>query len=204
MKKIEKKYKISSALIDRLKVYQASLNEWQSKMNLVSNASLEDAWHRHFEDSIQLFDLIPSSAKTLYDFGSGAGFPGMVLAVLAQDLLPGLEVTLVESTNKKTLYLKHVAQLLSTRVNIINDRIENIKAQPADVITSRALTSLTDLLNYSEKFCHKGTVCIFPKGKKHQEEIDLAHRKWNFDVEIYASCSSDEGAILTITNLRRK
>lgn len=204
MKKIEKKYNVSRGTIQQLEDYEESLQEWQQMMNLVSNASLNNAWERHFEDSVQLFDLLPSDAKTLFDFGSGAGFPGMVLAIMAKELLPNLQVNLVESTKKKTLYLKHVADLTNTNVNICNDRIENIKSQKADVITSRAMSSLNDLLNYSEPFCKNNTVLIFPKGKKHQEEIDEAKRKWNFNIEIYASNSSDEGAILLITNLKRK
>jgi 16S rRNA (guanine527-N7)-methyltransferase len=190
--------------LNKLKLYEESLKEWQQKFNLVSNSSLDHSWERHFEDSIQLFSLIPSSSKTLFDFGSGAGFPGMVLAVMAQEALPNLKVNLVESIKKKTLYLKHVSEILNVSVNIINDRIENIPAQKSDVITSRALSSLSELLNYSEKFLHKNTICIFPKGKKHMEEIADAQKKWKFDFQIHKSVSSDEGAILVLTNIRRK
>ena len=204
MKKIEKKYNVSRGTIQQLREYESTLQDWQSKMNLVSNSSLDSAWERHFEDSVQLFDLLPSNAETLFDFGSGAGFPGMVLAIMAKELLPNLQVNLVESTKKKTLYLKHVSDLTDTKVNIYNDRIENIKNQKADVITSRAMSSLNDLLNYSEPFCKKNTILIFPKGKKHQAEIDDAKRNWGFDIDIFQSSSSDEGAILVLTNLKRR
>ena len=204
MKKIENKFTVSRETIARLKVYEESLKDWQTKMNLVSSSSLGNAWQRHFEDSVQLLDLLPSGARTLYDFGTGAGFPGMVLAIMAQEQLPELKVTLVESTAKKTLYLKHVAELTGAKVTIINDRIENLKPAKVDVITSRALASLDKLLNYSKPLCRPDTVLIFPKGQSHQAEIAEAKKNWSFDIEIYASRSSNEGAILLITNLKPK
>ncbi|MDD4556035.1 MAG: 16S rRNA (guanine(527)-N(7))-methyltransferase RsmG [Alphaproteobacteria bacterium] len=204
MKNLEKKYNVSRETIDKLKTYEASLNEWQQKFNLVSNSSLSNSWNRHFEDSMQLFSLLPESAKTLYDFGSGAGFPGMVLAIMAAEKTPYLKVNLVESIKKKTLYLNEVKSLTGiNNVNIINDRVENLKTQVADVITSRAMTSLNGLLGYAHRFCGKHTKCIFPKGRSHQEEILEAQKNWKFNLEILQSTQSDEGVILIITNLSK-
>ena len=166
MKNFCEKYNVSRETFDRLKTYQELLLSWQQKFNLVGPATLEDAWNRHFLDSVQLFFLIPKDAEVLYDFGSGAGFPGMVLAILANEKMPNLEVNLVESTGKKTLYLNEVKDQTNTKVNIINERIEKISAQKADVITSRAMASLNDLLGYAIRFCQENTICIFPKGKK--------------------------------------
>lgn len=195
---------VSRGTLADLKAYEASLQEWQQKFNLVSNNTLENAWERHFLDSVQLFDLIPSNSKILYDLGSGAGFPGMVLAIMAKEKTPYLKVSLIESTSKKTLYLKHVAELTKTDVEIINDRIENIKPQPVDVITSRALTALKDLFNYAIRFCDSSTVCIFPKGKKYQEEITDAQKLWKFDYELIPSQQSEEGMIIIVTHLMKK
>lgn len=203
MKKITDTYNVSRETIDKLKAYEASLHEWQNKFNLVSSASLEDSWNRHFLDSMQLFKYIPESARVLYDFGSGAGFPGMVLAIMAAEKTPYLKVSLIESIKKKTLYLNHVSVLTSTPVEILNQRIENLPPQKADVITSRALTALSDLLGYANRFCDKNTICLFPKGKKHQEEITEARKSWNFDCQIIPSEQSDEGVILIITNLTK-
>ncbi|MFV0625958.1 MAG: 16S rRNA (guanine(527)-N(7))-methyltransferase RsmG [Alphaproteobacteria bacterium] len=204
MKKFEEKNNVSRETIEKLKSYEASLIEWQSKFNLVSNASLQDAWNRHFEDSMQLFELIPNDAKIMYDFGSGAGFPGMVIAIMAMDKTPYLKVNLVESIKKKTLYLNEVKQIAQvSNVNIINDRIENVKTEIADVITSRAMTSLDSLIGYAIRFCGKKTICIFPKGKSHQEEITEAKKNWKFDLEILPSKQSDEGVILVLTNLSK-
>lgn len=204
MKNFMDTYNVSRETFDRLKTYEASLFEWQKKFNLVSNASLSDCWNRHFLDSAQLIKYIPQTARIMYDFGSGAGFPGMVLAIMLKEKTPYLKVRLIESIRKKTLYLKTVAELTHTDVEIVNDRIENIKVEKADVITSRAMASLKELLAYTYKFCKKETVCIFPKGKKYAEEISEARRQWNFNVEIFASEQSDEGKILIITNLNKK
>ena len=204
MKNFMDTYNVSRETFEQLKAYEASLYEWQKKFNLVSNSSLLDCWNRHFLDSAQLIKYIPQNARTLFDFGSGAGFPGMVLAIILKEKTPYLKVNLVESIKKKTLYLNHVASLTDTDVNIINDRIENIKNLKADVITSRAMTSLKELLNYTYAFCKKETVCIFPKGKKYAEEISEAKKTWNFKVEIFASEQSDEGKILIVTDIKKK
>ena len=204
MKNLMTKYNVSHETIDQLKVYHSLLVEWQAKFNLVSKSSLEDAWVRHFEDSVQLFSFVPKSAKTLADFGSGAGFPALVLAIIAKEKTPYLKVFLVESIRKKTLYLKEVAEKTNTDVCIVNDRIENMPNQKFDVITSRAMTSLKDLLAYSFRFCHKDTVCIFPKGKSYSLEIAEAHKNWHFKCEIKQSQISDEGKILIITDIAKK
>lgn len=204
MKNTVEKYNVSRETIDLLKAYEASLNEWQNKMNLVSKNSLPDAWNRHFEDSMQLFNLLPQSAEIVYDFGSGAGFPGMVLAVMAKEKTPYLKFKLVESIGKKTLYLKHVKEITGANVEVINERIEKIKPEIADAITSRAMCSLTELLKYSHPFCGKKTKMIFLKGRNYKEELQVAKQEWNFKLEVLPSQESEDGVILVITNLRRK
>ena len=146
-------YDVSRETFDKLKTYQSMLIEWQQKFNLVSSSTLEDAWNRHFLDSVQLFKLLPKDAKIMYDFGSGAGFPGMVLAIMANEKMPNLEVNLVESTAKKTLYLNAVKEQTNAKVNILNNRIEKLPLIKADVITSRAMASLNELLGYAIRFC---------------------------------------------------
>ncbi len=205
MENLIEKYNVSRETLSKLKLYEASLNEWQKKFNLVSKASLPDAWNRHFLDSLQLLPLVPKDAKVMYDFGSGAGFPGMVLAVVLQEKTPYLKINLIESIKKKTLYLNFVSEKCGlNNIKIINDRIENVKTEKADVITSRALCRLNELLKYSFRFCRPETKCIFPKGKKYAEEISEAEKFWNFDYRLVRSLSSDEGMIIVITNLSEK
>lgn len=107
MKNTEQKYNVSRETLNLLKAYEASLCEWQQKMNLVSKNSLPEAWKRHFLDSMQLFSLLPENAKVVYDFGSGAGFPGMVLAVMAKSETPYLKFKLVESIKKENAVFKY-------------------------------------------------------------------------------------------------
>ena len=204
MKNFMEKYNVSRETFEQLKAYEASLVEWQNKFNLVSNSSLQDCWNRHFVDSAQLFKFIPASAKTLLDFGSGAGFPAMVLAIMAKEKTPYLKVSLVESIAKKTLYLNEVKKICNLDVEVLNQRIESLPNKKVDVITSRAMASLKELLNYTQKFFAKNTICIFPKGKKYLEEIAEAKKQWSFDCEIYDSETSDEGKILIIKNLQKK
>ncbi|MDR1693720.1 MAG: 16S rRNA (guanine(527)-N(7))-methyltransferase RsmG [Lactobacillaceae bacterium] len=203
MESLEKKYNVSRETISELRAYEASLKEWQSKLNLVSRASLEDAWNRHFLDSMQLYKLIPDDAKVIYDFGSGAGFPGMVLAIMLKNRTPYLNINLIESIGKKTVYLNEVKKITRTNVNIINDRVENIKPQTADVITSRAMASLDKLLGYVERFCGKKTKCIFPKGRSYQNEVEEAKKLWKFNLEVLENEQSDEGVILVVTNISK-
>ena len=198
-----KTYNVSRETYSKLELYRQSLLEWQQKFNLVSSASLSDAWNRHFADSAQIFDLIPANAKTLLDMGSGAGFPGMVLAIMAEEKTPYLKVTLAESIAKKTLYLNHVKEVTAANVKILNTRVENIKGR-FDVITARAVTGLSDLLKYASLLLSHGGICIFPKGKTAEEEIASAKTKWSFDFVSVPSKTSDEGQILIIRNLVEK
>lgn len=204
MKNFMDEYSVSRETFERLKTYEKSLHEWQKRFNLVSNASLEHAWERHFLDSAQLFKLIPDGTRTLVDFGSGAGFPGMVLAIMAAEKTPYLNFRLVESIGKKTLYLNEVKKIAGlNNVEIVNDRIENIETMAADVITSRAMCSLKELLKYARKFAGPQTVGIFPKGKKYSEEISEARKEWSFDCRIVPSEVSEEGVVLVITKIKK-
>lgn len=198
-------YNVSRETYSKLELYCQTLIEWQNKINLVSNNSLQDVWNRHFADSAQLFKLIPDDAKNLLDIGSGAGFPGMVLAIISNEKTPYLKTTLVESIKKKTLYLNYVKESIGVKnIEIINDRAESIKNQKYDVITSRAVTALANLLAYAEKLLKKNGICIFPKGANYQKEIDDAKKIWNFSLDVVQSSTSEEGKILIISNLTKK
>ena len=130
---------VSRETLSRLRRYDALLRRWQKAINLVSADSLTDAWRRHFWDSAQLLPLIPAGTRSLLDVGSGAGFPGLVLAIL------GVEgVTLVESDGRKCAFLREVARETGTRVTILADRLERLadRIQPPDIITARAVVIL--------------------------------------------------------------
>ena len=195
---------VSRETINNLKKYQNLLCEWQNKFNLVSNNSLSDAWNRHFLDSAQLMDFIKKDAGVVCDLGSGAGFPALVLATIFKEINPKTHFVLIESIKKKTVFLNEVIAQLGLNAEVINDRIEKIELLKADYITARALTNLSDLLQYSVRFCKENTICLFLKGKTYETELNDALKKWNFVYDVHNNKIDNEGVVLEIKNLRRK
>lgn len=205
MKNFIDTYSVSRETYQKLEQLVALLNEWQAKFNLVSNNSLPDVWQRHIADSAQLFKYLNNQVDSVYDVGSGAGFPALVLAVMAQEQYPRLKFTLIESIGKKTLYLNEVKTVLNlSNVTVLNKRTEDILLPPADVITARAVASLDKLLGYVFKFTNRQTKLIFPKGKSYREELEVAAKLWNFKLEVCKNETSADGVVLLLENLRRK
>lgn len=198
-------YNVSRETINKLKYYEAFVKEWNNKFNLVSKSSVEELWNRHIIDSFQLVKFIKKTDKVLYDFGSGAGFPAIVLAIAGEEIFPDLEFNLVESIGKKATFLNTVKnELRLQNVNILHARIENLKISQVDVISSRALASLPKLLEYAKPFCKNQTRLIFPKGGNWKQEVELARVHWFFDLNVEQSITDESGHILNISNLRRK
>ena len=187
-----------------LECYRALLEKWQSAINLISPATLAAAKTRHFDDSLQLLSLIPPSAQTLYDLGSGAGFPGLVLALAR----PDMAVTLVESDLKKCSFLSTVSRETGIGATIANERIEAAtKTRPApDVITARALAALPSLLGLVAPWVaqNPAITLIFPKGAQAAAEQDAARKNWAFDVAEYQSATDASARVLVLTNIHAK
>ena len=194
--------RVSRETIHRLERYEALLREWQEKINLVGPATLCDVWSRHFFDSAQLVDLIPAEAKTIVDLGSGAGFPGLVLAILLRER-PGLKVRLIDATTKKCRFLEEVVSATQARAEIVNARAEDLPPSPADVVTARACASLADLLAYAKKFTKKGSICLFPKGKTAEVELTEAARLWRIIYTKVESRTDPSSHILAIRDFTR-
>lgn len=197
-------YNVSRETIEKLKNYEALVLEWNGYFNLISKSSVDCIWERHILDSVQLYEFIEKDCLILYDFGSGAGFPAIVLAIIAKEKNPNLKITLIESIKKKANFLNEVKNKLDLNIEIINDRIENIERKNVDIITSRAMASLDKLLEYAKPFCSKKTQLIFPKGIKWKDELNEAEKKWTFNYNVINSKTDDTGRILQISNLRRK
>lgn len=191
---------VSRETIGKLKVYQQLLERWQSKINLVSPSSLSASWDRHFQDSLQLIPYLPIEASSLVDLGSGAGFPGLVLAISQSETL---RVTLIESDLRKSLFLENVSRETNVPVSVRTERIESIEDLKADVVTARALAPLPLLLEYTHPFMHETSEALFLKGKDVQNEIEMAKKKWDFDLEIFPSLTDSMAAILKIKHLKR-
>lgn len=189
---------VSRETLDRVRVHIDILRQWQEKINLVGRGTLDDIWLRHVFDSAQLLPLLPPGATRLVDLGSGAGFPGLVLAILG---VP--DVHLIESDQRKAAFLREAARLTQTKITIHNARIERVAPFAVDVVTSRALASLEKLIEYSEPFLKLGGVCLFPKGKNWQDELTAAEKKWKMHLETLPSRSDPDGIILRIDEVRR-
>jgi 16S rRNA (guanine527-N7)-methyltransferase len=187
----------------RLEVHRALLEQWNPRINLVSRASLAQAWERHFADSAQLWRLRPSGARLWLDLGSGAGFPGLVIAAFGAEEAPGLAVRLVESDQRKAAFLATVIRMAGLAAAVDAERIENLPGVAADVVSARALAPLTTLLAMSEKHRRPGGIGLFSKGASVHKEIAEAAAHWRFDHVIHPSRTDPRAAIVEIGATRR-
>jgi len=190
---------VSRETLERLSAYVALLTEWNGRHNLVAESTMAEVWHRHVYDSAQLDPLIPPEAWTLADLGSGAGFPGLVLAILRRDRLM---VTLYEATHKKADFLAAVSEALALPVTIKTSRIESAPQQYFDVVTARAFAGLDALLGYAHRFTGPETICLFLKGQKLEEELTAAQRHWTMRLRKYPSKTHPLGVVLEVRDLR--
>lgn len=186
---------VSRETRERLETYLSELRRWQRVKNLVGVKTLNDAWTRHVVDSLQLAPL--ATGRVWLDLGSGAGLPGLVLAIAD----PDLHVHLIESDGGRCAFLRHIARLLSLSVTIWNERIEiatgRLSVKP-DVVTARALARLPDLLGYSENLLKAGAIGLFPKGRDHLTELTDARRCWTFDADIIPSRTDPDARIVRV------
>jgi len=189
---------VSRETLARLKSYVELLRDWNTRHNLVSARSLEDIWRRHVWDSAQLAPFVPPHATTLVDLGSGAGFPGLVLAELLRERL---SVTLFEATRKKAEFLAMAAERLQLKVDVRNERIESSPRHPFDVVTARAVAPLGKLLSYAQPFMGKDAVCLFLKGQSVAAELTEARKSWRMNVSQHQSATDPSGVILEIREL---
>lgn len=193
---------VSREILYRLTQYAETLVKWQNAVNLVGANTLSDLWRRHFLDSAQLLDHIPQSSgrrQSLLDVGSGAGFPGMVLAICRSDL----DVHLVESNAKKSAFLQEVSRITETAVTVHSTRLADIAPFAADFITARACAGLSRLLIMVGPFQSPATVCLFHKGADVERELTEARKQWKMRVARIPSRSAASGSVLRLTEVSR-
>lgn len=190
---------VSRETLDRLRAFEQILLTWALKVNLVSRETLGDVWGRHIWDSYQVALYIKDKKASILDIGSGAGFPGLVLAVAGY-----CQVTLVEKDQKKCSFLKYVAATLGINVVIISDRIETLPPKKYDFITSRACTSLKSLLNFSLNFTDDSSRCIFLKGENWELEYQEALTAYSFKVEAFESLTHPLSKVLMIKEVKKR
>jgi len=189
---------VSRETLERLAAYVALLTKWNAKINLVGPATLPDVWRRHILDSAQIHEQV-AGVGVLVDLGSGAGLPGLILAILG-----GPAVHLIEADARKCAFLHEAARVTGTAVTIHNKRIEAAPSIEADIVTARALAPLAQLLDHAVRFLKPAGKCVFLKGARRADELTEARKTWHMSVTERPSRSDPSGVILEVESPARE
>ena len=184
--------------------YKTLLSKWNEKINLVSKHTLVDIWERHFLDSGQIIKHVEASGKRGVDVGSGAGFPGLVVALLLRDRKIDCNLVLVEKNPKKGFFLNEVIRKLNLSVEVVNDNIDNLEPLNADILTARAFSELNNLIEIAFRHRKKEGICVFLKGENYKIELDKTLNNWFFDYDIVGSLSSSSGNIIKVKKIFKR
>ena len=194
---------VSRETMVRLETYAALLKKWNPAINLVAKSTIADLWGRHILDSAQVFDLCPDKTAYWVDFGSGGGFPGLVVAIMAAELRPEIRFTLVESDQRKATFLRTVVRDVGITVDIQGVRAEQMDPLGADVMSARALAPLSQLLTLAERHLKPAGSAILLKGAQADAEIEEALASWRFTVQKTKSKTEPQAVVLTIGDIVR-
>ena len=194
---------ISALATERLQIFVGLLAKWNAAINLVSPASLAEVWTRHVADSAQVLDAAPIRRARWLDMGSGAGFPGIVIALITADTPNPVEMTLVESDRRKAAFLSTVSRETGVPMIIQAARIEAVVPQNADTVSARALAPLVRLCSFAERHLATDGTALFLKGGHYAAEIAEARRTWSFALDVRRSSTDPAGAVLIMKDLRR-
>ena len=189
---------VAEAELARIDTYIAALTKWQRAINLVGPKTLNDPWRRHILDSAQLFPLLPdmgTQVKVL-DLGSGAGLPGLILAIMT-----GKPVEMIESDQRKCTFIREAARMTDTPVHVHTGRIEEVDPQEASVVTARALAPLERLLPWVHRHMASGGKSLLLKGAEADEELTLSEKKWTMSIDRKQSLSDASGTVLIVDDL---
>jgi len=201
------RFGVSRETITKLLIYESLLKQWQKTINLVASSTLDDVWERHFADSAQILAYAPPGARRWLDLGSGAGFPGLVLAIILADQ-GAANMTLIESDTRKAAFLREVGRQTGVAVDILCERIEKgttqTKVGAVDVITARALAPLPRLLDLAVPYFSDKTVGLFLKGREAQAEVDTALKRWSGSVALHPSLTDKNSRIVVVHALQSK
>ncbi|MCB1380631.1 MAG: 16S rRNA (guanine(527)-N(7))-methyltransferase RsmG [Rhodobacter sp.] len=195
---------VSRETLEALQEFEAATLKWSAAINLIAAGSERDLWRRHIQDSAQLLDFAPEVFHKWCDIGAGGGFPGLVLAILCKRREPRPRFVLVESDSRKCAFLKLQASALDLPVDVVNQRIESMDPAGADILSARALAPLPILLQHAQRHLSSDGICLFPKGRNWQGEVDLARKTCQFDLQVSPSIVDPESRILVIRNVRQK
>ncbi len=190
---------VSRETLDRLAAYVQLLEHWNRRINLVGRNTMGDIWRRHILDAAQLYPLLPARTRVLVDLGSGAGIPGLILAAMG---VP--EVHLIESDQRKSVFLREAIRVLQIPAIIHAERIEKVPSFFADVVTARALAELPELIAMAENFASPKTICLFLKGETVGQELTALGTSWAIKCERFPSRSDPNGSIVKFEAIRRE
>ena len=190
---------VSRETVARLEAYAALLTRWSARINLVGRDTIADLWRRHFLDSAQVRPFVSDHARNMIDLGSGAGFPGLVLAILGAS---GVE--LVEADSRKCAFLREAVRITETDATVRPCRIEAVPRHPVDIVTARACAPLGRLLGLAEPFLAPDSECLFLKGERVEEELTLARKHWTMMVSACQSRSDPRGVVLRLQQVARE
>lgn len=193
---IKKFYTLSANQIKSLEDFVILLLQENDKFNFIGKSTVDNVWERHILDSAQLLKFIDNKNAKFADFGTGAGFPGMVLSMLGIK-----EIHLVEKAFRKTEFLRRAKLFSQNRVFIHQSKLEELSNLEFDCIVSRALAPLDKLLGYTKKFLKKDGYCLFLKGKNLEQEIELAKKTFQFEYELHRSQTSQDSNIIKISKI---
>ncbi len=199
-----KSLNVSRETIDSLCEYESMLSKWNSKINLISKNTYADIWNRHFLDSGQIIKHVDASRKRWVDVGSGAGFPGLVVALLLRDRKIDCNLVLVEKNPKKGFFLNEVIRKLNLNVEVVNDNIYTLEPLNADILTARAFSELNNLIEISFRHRKKEGLCLFLKGENYRFELDKTLNYWFFDYDVVDSLSSSSGKIIRVKKIFKR
>lgn len=194
---------ISPEGLEKLRLYEALTAKWTQKINLISRSTVGEIWSRHIEDSARIFLLAPEQPQLWADFGSGGGFPGIVVAALLQDRGLATRVVLVESDQRKATFLREAARQMGIPIDVRAERAEAIAPLGADVVSARALAPLDMLCAIAQRHGSPDMTCLFPKGESWADEVAAAQKNWRFDLEAADDPGHKGSATLKLRTVRR-
>jgi len=195
---------VSRETIISLMEYEKILVNWNSKLNLIGKSTINKIWERHFLDSAQVIDFIDKNQKTLVDLGSGAGFPGVVLAILVKDRKIPLKIKIIDKSPKKIKFLKNLIHKLKLDVEISNENIiENEKGIEQDLIVARAFKPLKIILELMHKKAKNWKKIFIFLGKTGKNELLQASKIWDIKYKQRMSITSNDSFVLEIDSLKK-
>jgi 16S rRNA (guanine527-N7)-methyltransferase len=194
---------VSRETYDNLQRFSDLVCKWTAKINLISPSTIPDLWERHIVDSAQIYTSAPNSFEKWVDIGSGGGFPGIIMAIIGKEKHPSAVFVLIESDLRKATFLRTAIRELGLSAVVIADRIEKATPQNADVVSARALSTLSSLLPFVERHLTRDGRAILHKGKKASEEVSAAKNDWRFALEELPSLTDLDAQILVVKGIAR-